>query len=143
MFRKVARMQKIDPYQIAVLIQYIADNKQGTFSYKGGVTEVMEELTGSPAESFETTARRYAALPFAQQTLGNRLKAFLNFNITPFYPAYDIDSYERRLELPVPSKPLYCMEDERWKSAHAAQMAARPIVAQPPGLPKSAGLTTA
>ncbi len=125
MFRKVARMQRIDPYQIAVLLQYIVDNKQGTFSYEGGVTQVMQELTGEPAESFEVTARRYAAMPFAQQSIGNRLKAFIKFNITPFYPGYDIKGYEGRLEIPMPAKPLYCMEDERWKKAHAEQMASQ------------------
>jgi hypothetical protein len=123
MFRKVAAMQKRDPYLIASLLQYINDNKQGTFSFEGGVTQVMQELTGKPAENFEITARRYAAMPFARQTLGNRLKAFINFNITPFYPGYDIKNYEARLELPMPAKPLYCMEDERWKKAHAQQMA--------------------
>ena len=68
MFRKVARMQKIDPFQIYVLLKYVEDNKQGAFSYEGGVTQVMQDLTGRPAESFETTARRYAAMPFARQT---------------------------------------------------------------------------
>jgi len=122
MFRKVARQQKIDPYQIAVLLQYVEDNKRGAFSFEGGVTQVMEELTGRPAESFETTTRRYAAMPFARQTFGNRLKAFVNFNITPFYPSYKIKAYERSLELPIPPKPLFCMEDERWKKSHASQM---------------------
>lgn len=122
MFRKVARQQKIDPYQVYVLLQYIIDNKQGTFSFEGGVTDVMQELTGEPAESFEVTARRYAAMPFAQQTIGNRLKAFIKFNITPFYPGYNIKSYERNLGLPIPQNPLYCMEDEQWKKLHAEQM---------------------
>jgi hypothetical protein len=122
MYSKVARMQKVDPFQIYVLLKYVQDNRQGTFSYEGGVTNVMEELTGRPAESFETTARRYAAMPFAQQTFGNRLKAFVNFNITPFYPGYNIDGYERKLEFPVPSKPLQCMEDEGWRKSHAEQM---------------------
>ena len=122
MFRKVARLQKIDPYQVAVLIRYAQDNKQGAFSFEGGVTQVMEELTGSPAEHFEVTAQRYAAMPFARQTLTNRLKALVNFSLTPLYPAYDIEAYERSLGLPVSSKPLYCMEDERWKKEHAAQM---------------------
>ncbi len=129
MFRKVARMQRIDPYQIAVLIQYVQDNKQGAFSFAGGVTNVMEEITGRPAESFETTARRYAALPFASQTFANRLKAFINFNITPFYPAYNLKKYERSLELPMPAKPLYCMEDERWTKSHAEQMAPQSVLA--------------
>jgi uncharacterized protein YbjT (DUF2867 family) len=123
MYSKVARMQKVDPFQIYVLLKYVRDNRQGTFSYEGGVTNVTQELTGRPAESFETTARRYAALPFAQQTFANRLKAFVNFNITPFYPGYNIDAYERKLEFPIPSRPLQCMEDERWRNAHAEQMA--------------------
>jgi hypothetical protein len=127
MFRKVARMQKVDPYSIALLIQYIEDSKRGAFEFEGGVTQVMEELTGSSAESFEITARRYAELPFAQQTLSNRVKAFINFNIAPFYPAYDIEAYERKLESPSPRKPLYCMEDTRWKKSHAEQMSAKNI----------------
>ncbi len=125
MFRKVARMQKIDPYTVALLIRYVEDNKQGAFSFEGGVTRVMEELTGSPAEPFAVTAKRYAAMPFARQTVRYRLKAFFNFSITPFYPGYDIEAYERSLGLPVPSKPLHCMEDERWKAEHAAQMASQ------------------
>lgn len=123
MFLKVGQQQKIDPFQIYVLLKYIEDNKQGAFSYEGGVTNVMQELTGSPAESFETTARRYAAMPFAQQTVANRLKAFINFNLTPFYPGYNIKAYEQKLEFPIPSTPRQCMEDENWKESHATQMA--------------------
>lgn len=129
MFRKVARQQNIDPYQIAVLMHYIEDNKQGAFSYEGGVTRIMEELTGHPGETFETTARRYAAMPFAKQSLGNRLKAFINFNLTPFYPAYDLKRYERAIELPVAPKPLYCMENDRWRARRAGQMETqKPVV---------------
>ncbi len=127
MFLKVARMQKIDPYQIAVLLEYIEDNKLGAFSYEGGVTDVMEQLTGSPAESFETTARRYAEMPFARQTLANRLRALLRFNITPFYPGYALKAYGQKLELPIPGKPLYCMQDENWKASHKAQMDAQGV----------------
>jgi uncharacterized protein YbjT (DUF2867 family) len=125
MYSKVARMQKVDPFLIYALLKYVQDNRQGTFSYQGGVTNVMQELTGRPAESFETTSRRYAAMPFAQQTFANRLKAFVNFNITPFYPGYNVDAYERKLEFPVPSRPLQCMEDEGWRKSHAEQMASQ------------------
>jgi uncharacterized protein YbjT (DUF2867 family) len=141
MFRKVARLQKIDPYQIAVLLHYVEDNKQGAFSFEGGVTEVMEELTGRPAESFETTAKRYAAMPFARQTFGNRLRAFVNFNITPFYPGYKIKAYERSLELPLPTKALYCMEDERWTKSHSAQMAEHGVPASKAGVKRTKGVS--
>ncbi len=129
MFRKVARMQKVDPFQIYALLKYVEDNRQGAFSFDGGVTDVMQHLTGRPAESFETTARRYAAMPFARQTFANRLKAFVSFNITPFYPGYDLDAYERKLEFPVPSTPLQCLEDERWKESRAMQMSVQGVAA--------------
>ncbi len=122
MFRKVARMQRVDPYEIALLVRYIEDNKQGTFSFEGGVTNTMRELTGRPAEAFAVTAARYASLPFAKQTLGNRLRALWNFAITPFYPAYDLNGYLRKLQVPVPTTTLQCMQDPQWRDSHAAQM---------------------
>lgn len=122
MFRKVARMQRVDPYEIALLVRYIEDNKQGTFSFEGGVTNTMRELTGRPAEAFAVTAARYASLPFAKQTLGNRLRALWNFAITPFYPAYDLNGYLRKLQVPVPATTLQCMQDPQWRDSHAAQM---------------------
>ena len=122
MFLKVARMQKADPYEIASFVRYIEDNKQGTFSYGGGLTQVVEQLTGKPAESFDVTARRYAELPFAARTVSNRLQALLHFAITPFHPGYNVEAFERRIQIPPTSKPLYCMEDPRWKESHAAQM---------------------
>lgn len=122
MFRKVARMQRVDPYEIALLVRYIEDNKQGTFSFEGGVTNTMRELTGRPAEAFAVTAARYASLPFAKQTLGNRLRALWNFAITPFYLAYDLNGYLRKLQVPVPTTTLQCMQDPQWRDSHAAQM---------------------
>ena len=122
-FRKVARQQRVDRYSVALLLHYIQDSKLGAFEFEGGVTTVMAELTGAPAESFETTARRYAAMPFARQTIGNQIKAFINFNLTPFYFAYDSKGYEKRLELPVAPKPVYCMDNERWRENRSRQMA--------------------
>jgi hypothetical protein len=105
-----------------VLRHYMEDMKEGTFSFEGGVTQVVEALTGKPAESFEVTARRYAALPMARQTLGNRLKAFISFNLTPFYPGYDFDRWDRKMRLPLPVKASLAIEDPMWRQAHAAQM---------------------
>jgi NAD(P)H dehydrogenase (quinone) len=122
LFGKVARQQGVDPYVISMLRHYMEDMKRGTFSFEGGVTSVVEELTGTPAESFEVTARRYAALPMARQTLGNRLKAFIKFNLTPLYPSYDFDRWDREMRLPMPTRPTLSVEDPVWRQAHAAQM---------------------
>lgn len=124
MLGKVAQQQGIDPYSISCLRHYMEDMKRGTFSFEGGVTSVVEELTGTPAESFETTARRYAAMPFAKQTLGNRLKAFVSFNLTPFYPGYNFDKWDRTMRFPQPASPTLSVQDETWQRTHRSQMQA-------------------
>ena len=123
MFLKVARQQRIDPILISGFRHYVEEMKRGSFELDGGVTSVVQELTGTPAESFETTARRYAAMPFARQTGGNRMKAFLNFNLTPFYPGYNLDRWERQAGIPVPPVPSLSIDDQRWLLQHRQQMA--------------------
>ena len=122
MLGKVAQQQGIDPYQISCLRYYMEDMKNGTFAFEGGVTPVVATLTGTPAESFETTARRYAAMPFAKQTIANRLKAFINFNLTPFYPGYNFDKWDKKMGFPKPSHSTLSIQDEQWRQSHTGQM---------------------
>jgi uncharacterized protein YbjT (DUF2867 family) len=126
MFLKVAQQQGIDPFLISSLRYYIQDNKSGGFSFEGGVTADLEDLTGEPGESFETTARRYAGMPFARTTLGNRLRAFVNFNLTLFYPGYNLDRIDRAFGFPMPPNPSFSIEDERWRREHSQMMARQP-----------------
>ncbi|UVO49669.1 NmrA family NAD(P)-binding protein [Sphingomonas sp. SUN019] len=121
MFCKVARQQRIDPLEISGFRYYVEEMKRGTFALDGGVTDVVAELTGRPAESFETTALRYAATPFARQTLGNRMKAFLKFNLTPIYRGYDLDRWDRMKGFPAPSNPTLSIDDADWRAEHSAQ----------------------
>jgi NAD(P)H dehydrogenase (quinone) len=120
MFVKTARMQGVDPYEISGFRYYLADHLRGTFSAGGGVTNVVQELTGSPAESFETTARRYAARPFAQPTVANRLRAIWNFTRTPLHPGWNFDRYERDQGFPAPPSTRLAVDDETWTSSHLA-----------------------
>ena len=129
MFRKVAQQQGIDPIQISGFRHYVEDMKSGAFEFEGGVTDVVERLTGSPAETFEATARRYAALPFARQTWGNRIKALVNSSLTPFYPGYNLQRLERRWGFPTPPHPTLAMQDQRWRDEHASLMAPPPLAA--------------
>jgi NAD(P)H dehydrogenase (quinone) len=121
MFRKVAQQQRIDPLQISGFRYYIEEMKRGTFAIDGGVNNIVEELTGTSAESFETTARRYAALPIAQQTLGNWLNALINFMLTPFYPGYNLERWDRQKGFPMPPNPSLSIDDERWRMEHSRQ----------------------
>lgn len=128
MFSKVARMQRVNPFLIASFHEYIRDNNTGGLSFEGGVNDVVEELTGTPAESFATTARRYAALPFARPTLGNRLKAVVSFAATPFWPGYNVDKINRTLGVPVPPNPSLSIYDERRRAEHSLQNVRQPVV---------------
>ncbi len=76
----MVQQQGVNPLEISGLRFYFEEMRRGTFALDGGVTTVLEDLTGQPAESFETTARRYAAMPFARQSFRNRVKAFARFN---------------------------------------------------------------
>lgn len=102
MFVKTARMQGVDPYAVSGFRFYLGDHWRGAFSAGGGVTDVVRELTGSPAEDFETTARRYAARPFARPTPVNRLKAAWNFSRTPLHPGWNLDRFDRNRGFPNP-----------------------------------------
>jgi hypothetical protein len=118
MFSKEARQQRVNPLEISGFRFYVEEMRRGAFALDGGVTTVVEDLTGQPAESFETTVRRYATMPFARQTFGNWVKAFASFNLTPFHPGYDLDKWDRQKGFPVPPNPTLSIDDERWREEH-------------------------
>ena len=127
MFRKVAQQQRIDPLQISIFRYYVEEIKRGTFEIDGGTNDIVGELTGTPAESFETTARRYAAMPFARQTAGNRMKALINFMLTPFYPGYNLEQWDRQKGFPMPPNPSLSIDDDRWRMEHSRQATHQPV----------------
>ena len=119
-FSKAARMTGAGIHEVYNYREYLRDHRQGAFSFDGGVNDVVAQLTGQAAEDFETTARRYAAMPFARQTFANRLKAFARFNILPVYPGHDLAAYERQMRFPRPPRPSLASSDERWLAEHGA-----------------------
>jgi hypothetical protein len=131
LFSKMARWrQGVDPFLLSAVRLYAEDMKNGTFVFEGGVTDTVEALTGTPAESFETTARRYAALPFAQPSLGNRLKALVGFAVAPLLPGYDLKRLERQWGFPEAQKPTFSFADETWRDEHRQLMARQPRAGQ-------------
>jgi NAD(P)H dehydrogenase (quinone) len=144
MFRKAARMSGADIHEVYNYGHYMQEHRRGTFALAGGVTDVVERLTGTPAESFETTAARYAAMPFARQSLTNRLAAFLRFNVLPLYPAHDLRAHERREGLATPEQASLAIDTPSWMRDHLAQMAEQGVLrtassaaSQEPGPPRA------
>jgi uncharacterized protein YbjT (DUF2867 family) len=122
MLAKAGRLQKsADPFELVCIRYYMRDHRQGAFELGGGVTDVVRELTGTPAEDFEATARRYAAMPFARKTFSNCARAWLSFLVTPFYPGYDLARYEREHSFPTPTDARLTMDCDTWRREHAAE----------------------
>lgn len=108
---------------------YIDDHERGAFELGAPTTDVLD-VTGRPAEDFETIARRYAA-PFRnQRTIGNWLRAVAQFLLTPLSPGFNLDRYDRELRRPFPSMPQFAPESKVWRREHditdATNVAASP-----------------
>ena len=124
---KVAAYRREPRYDMAVLRHYPVDHRQGGFAFCAPTTDVLE-VTGTPAESFETTAARYAAQPAAQRNTANFRRSFNEFMLAPFWHGYDHDRQERDLGIARLSAPKYAMADGRWKADRMAQFAAPHVV---------------
>jgi NAD(P)H dehydrogenase (quinone) len=103
---------------------YIDDHKRGVFELGAPTTDV-PDVTGQPAEDFETIARRYAALPQNRRTLGSWLREFAQFMIAPVRPSFNLDRYDRELRSPFPSQPQFATESKIWRREHAIAHADR------------------
>jgi hypothetical protein len=123
LFLKTARMAGYPIDLLSNLRYYIEDHRRGVFELGAPTTDVLD-VTGRPAEDFETIARRYAMLPWNQRTFGNRLRTLAQFMLAPFRPSYNFDRYDRELRRPFPSAPhrsSMCTNPQaRWRSSSAS-----------------------
>lgn len=117
MFLKGMQMDGFPSALMSAMRYYIDDHKRGAFEVGAPTTDVLE-VTGRPAEDFETIARRFAALPRNRRTLGNRMRELAEFLMTPLRPGPNLDRYDRELRHPFPSAPLFATESEAWRSEH-------------------------
>ena len=134
LFTKVARQEGVDPLSVSVFLRYLGgDMKAGVFEFEGGVTDVLQQLTGQPAESFAATACRYAAMPFARQTASNRIKTLKTFMAAPFLPGYNLSRLDRQWDMPVPPNPSLGIQDSQWRDEHHAMMNQPSLLARQAG----------
>src|SRR5271167_3898139 len=125
LFMKTARMGGLPIDLISGVRYYIDDHKRGAFELGAPTTDVLD-VTGRPAEDFETIARRYAALPSNRRALGNGLRQFAQFMISPLSSGFDLDRYDRELRRPFPSKPQFAPDSTVWRREHAIADTAKP-----------------
>src|ERR1700719_110758 len=117
LFMKTARMAGYSIDFFSGVRYYIDDHKRGAFELGAPTTDVLD-VTGHPAEDFETIARRYAALPQNQRKLSNWIREFGQFMRAPFTRGFNLDRYERELRRPFPSAPRFSAESAIWRCEH-------------------------
>lgn len=123
LFLKAARMQHVPAAELSGFRHWVRDQRQGAFAYALPSDDVLR-ATGRAPESFETIARRYAALPEARRSLPATIRAVLDFLWTPLAPGYDLDRFDRDLGLPAPAEALPAMKNPAWRAERAAERAA-------------------
>ncbi len=123
MFMKTVWLAGLPIDLVAGIRYYIGDHQRGAFALGAPTSDVLN-VTGRPAEDFETIARRYAALPANRRTLGNWLRQLAQFIVTPLSPTYALDRYDRELRRPFPSAPLHAPDSAVWRNEHARADAA-------------------
>lgn len=127
LFMKAARNYGMSVDIMSNVRHYIDDHKRGAFELGAPTTDVLD-VTGRPAEDFETIARRYAE-PFRnQRTVGNWLREFARFIIAPVSPGFNLDRYDRELRRPFPSEPQFATESSVWRREHAISDSAKSAV---------------
>jgi hypothetical protein len=114
---KAARMSGYPIDLFSGIRYYIDDHERGAFELGAPTTDVLD-VTGRPAEDFETIARRYVAQPRNQRTFGNWLREFAQFMVTPLSPGFNLDRYDRELRRPFPSQPQFAPESKVWRREH-------------------------
>lgn len=125
LFLKAARRQNVGAFLTSNLRFYVEDHKQGAFALSAPTNDVLE-VTGRPAEDFETTARRYAAKPEARRTFANWLRTFADLVLNPLRLGYNPERLDRELRAPRPPAPRLAMANERWRVEHGARFTERP-----------------
>jgi len=137
LFMKAARLEGYPIDVLSGVRYYIEDHRRGAFE-AGAPTNDVLEVTGRPAEDFETIARRYAAMPRNRRTLANQLRELAQFAVAPFSPGFNLDRYDREVRCPYPSQPQFTPDSAVWIREHARVSLAN----QPPPERNLAGVFT-
>ena len=113
MFVRAMRVSGWSAFEQLSARTYVLEHRRGTFSFNAP-TDHVEALTGRPAETFETTARRYAALPDLVDSVANRARTLADFARIGMRPSTNLDAFERNTGLPFPPVRRLAIDDERW-----------------------------
>ena len=117
---------------------YVEEHRRGAFAI-GAPTDDVVRVTGQPPESFETVARRLAALPENRRSASRTLREFARFVWLPFARVPSIHRYVRGLQIAAPAATQYSGESAVWRREHGVmETAPRTSAAEPSTLSTAA-----
>jgi len=119
MFAKALRaLGLIPPLLQTQLLLYVRDYQAGAFE-AGGVTDVVERITGREAEDFETITQRYVAEdPFTRRTFINTIKALGQMTKIALTPPPNAARVEQSFGWPRLTHPVTALDDQAWTQTH-------------------------
>jgi NAD(P)H dehydrogenase (quinone) len=120
MLSKSLKASGFDPFTQVQVESYMTDYGKGAFGL-GGPTDVVQRVTGAPAEDFTSIVRRYAAAdPMARRSVANTLRALVNMVRVLATSPMDVERWQKSHGLPWIADPELCVNDSNWHSSHAA-----------------------
>lgn len=122
-YLKAALASGVPPWELANVRHYLAELAGGAFAL-GAPTEHVEELTGRPAEDFETIARRFFADPDLIAPgirAGTKLGAFASLARMLITRVPDFNRWEDEHLLPRIQKSELAQDNETWRRYASAK----------------------
>ena len=107
-----------DSFMLAQVVHYFRDYRRGAFA-ASATTDVVQEVTGRPAEDLETIARRYAAADLStRRSIPNLLRAMATMAKIMLTRPLDVKRWERDQGMPVVEGEA-CADSVEWNRTHA------------------------
>jgi NAD(P)H dehydrogenase (quinone) len=110
----------LDGHPVALLScmeHYIEEHRRGAFAI-GAPNDDVARVTGRPAESFETVARRLAAPAANRRSTSRTLHELAGFLALPFARVPNMQRYLRDLQIAAPAATQYAGESAVWRREH-------------------------
>lgn len=119
MFLKTMKaLRAAPPFMQAQVVHFFRDYRGGAFA-AGGTTDVVQEVTGLPAEDLTTIARRYAAAdPFTRRSFPNLVLAMSRMVKIMLTRPMDVERWARENDLPIVDGE-FCTDAVEWNKTHS------------------------
>ncbi len=119
MLSKTLRALGVDPFRRAQGLNYMREYRRGAFAIDAP-NDVVQQVTGRPAEDLISIVRRYAASdPSARRSIPNTIRALAQMVRVAVTPPMDVPRYEAMLEMPRIAAAEDCVDAAEWNSTHA------------------------